>query len=134
MNAPLSPQSDPKILVADDDEAIQLCMEDIARQEGWNLIFAKDGEDCLNRLREENPTLLVLDQRMPKLTGDQVLSHLKDEERKLPVILMSAEKDLERFKGFDSVIHVLNKPFDLDRFITLVNSILAPAAEKPIYS
>lgn len=117
-----------KLLVADDDEAIQICMEDISRQEGWDLVFARDGEECLSLVDEQNPALIVLDQRMPKLTGEEVLGQLEALGRDIPVILISAEKDLTRLRRFPSIIRILNKPFDLDDFIMLVNNELTKSA------
>jgi two-component system response regulator (stage 0 sporulation protein F) len=114
-----------KLLVADDDEAIQICMEDISKQEGWDLLFARDGEECLNLLKENSPSLLVLDQRMPKMTGEEVLERLEAEGNAVPVILISAEKDLSRMKRFPAIVRILTKPFDLDDFINQVNSFLA---------
>jgi CheY-like chemotaxis protein len=113
-----------KLLVADDDEAIQICMEDISRQEGWDLTFARDGEECLSLIQADEPALLVLDQRMPKMTGEEVLIRLEALGRSIPVILISAEKDLTRLRRFPSIIRVLTKPFDLDDFIFLVNGEL----------
>jgi CheY-like chemotaxis protein len=114
-----------KILVADDDEAIQICMEDISRQEGWHLFSARDGEECLEQVEAIEPVLLVLDQRMPKMTGEEVLGRLQAMGRTLPVILISAEKDLSRLKRFPSIVKVLNKPFDLEDFVVLVNAQFA---------
>lgn len=114
-----------KLLVADDDEAIQICMEDISRQEGWDLVFASDGEECLSIVHDAEPALIVLDQRMPKMTGEEVLETLQAEGRRIPVILISAEKDLSRMNRFPSIVKVLTKPFDLEDFIFLVNHQLA---------
>lgn len=113
-----------KLLVADDDEAIQICMEDISRQEGWDLVFARDGEEALTLVNEQNPVLIVLDQRMPKMTGEEVLKQLEAAGSRIPVILISAEKDLTRLKRFPSIIRILTKPFDLDEFISTVNENL----------
>jgi two-component system response regulator (stage 0 sporulation protein F) len=114
-----------RVLVADDDEAIQICMEDISEQEGWNLIFASNGEECLEKVQKENPSLLILDQRMPRMTGEEVLSHLQEKGAPPPVILISAEKDLARLRRFPFIVKVLTKPFDLDDFVGIVNAELA---------
>jgi two-component system response regulator (stage 0 sporulation protein F) len=114
-----------KILVADDDEAIQFCIEDISRQEGWSLSFASNGEECLEKIAEEKPCLLILDQRMPRMTGEEVLSHLEEQEKSPPVILISAEKDLARLRRFPFIVRVLTKPFDLEDFVNVVNEQLA---------
>ena len=123
-----SAQPKKKLLVADDDEAIQICMEDISRQEGWDLVFARDGEECLALIGAERPSLIVLDQRMPKMTGEEVLEALESNPQQIPVILISAEKDLTRMHRFPAIIRVLTKPFDLEEFIFLVNSQLTKLA------
>lgn len=117
-----------KILVADDDEAIQICMEDISQQEGWDLSFASNGEECLQKIRQQKPSLVVLDQRMPKMTGEDVLGQLQAEGIEVPIILISAEKDLSRLRRFPSIIRVLTKPFDLDDFVEVVNSSIMQRA------
>jgi two-component system response regulator (stage 0 sporulation protein F) len=114
-----------KLLVADDDEAIQICMEDISKQEGWDLVFARDGKECLELIESSDPALIVLDQRMPKMTGEEVLGKMQAENKNIPVILISAEKDLSRMKRFPVIVKVLAKPFDLDDFVFLVNDQLA---------
>lgn len=117
-------KSDGKILIADDDEAIQLCMEEIAEQERWTLIYANNGEECLYKITEERPALVVLDQRMPKYTGEQVLEELEARGEQVPIILISAEKDLSRFNRFPSIVRIFNKPFDLEQFVLTVNERL----------
>ncbi len=114
-----------KVLVADDDEALQLCMEDISEQEGWNLSFASNGEECLDKIEKENPALIILDQRMPRMTGEEVLTRLLQQGKSPPVILISAEKDLSRMRRFPFIVRVLSKPFDLEDFVDLVNEHLA---------
>lgn len=114
-----------KVLVADDDEAIQICMEDISRAEGWDLVFARDGAECLSRVKAENPALIILDQRMPFMTGEEVLAKMQEEGISFPVILISAEKDLSRMKRFPAIVCTLTKPFDLDEFISVVNNELS---------
>ena len=116
--------SQKKVLIADDDEAIQICMEDISQQEGWNLSFASNGEECLEKLAQENPALLILDQRMPRMTGEEVLTRLQQEGKSPPVILISAEKDLARLRRFPFIVKVLTKPFDLEDFVGIVNKQL----------
>jgi len=117
-----------KILIADDDEAIQFCMEDISQQEGWNLSFASNGVECLEKIAEECPALLILDQRMPRMTGEEVLTRLQEKGGSTPpVILISAEKDLARLRRFPFIVKVLTKPFDLEEFVTVVNQQLARA-------
>ncbi|MGZ3737117.1 MAG: response regulator, partial [Bdellovibrionota bacterium] len=73
----------------------------------------------------ENPALLVLDQRMPRMTGEEVLNFLQERGSPPPVILISAEKDLARLRRFPFIVKVLTKPFDLEDFVDVVNQHLA---------
>ena len=118
-----------KVLVADDDEAIQICIEDISQQEGWNLSFASNGEECLQKIEQENPSLLILDQRMPRLTGEEVLIRLAEQGHPPPVILISADKGIVRFNRFPFIVKVLTKPFELNEFVSLVNEQLSSAKD-----
>ena len=112
------------ILLADDDEAIQLCLEEIADQEGWTLTSARDGEECLRLASEVTPSLIILDQRMPKLTGIEVVRALEARRSTIPIIMISAERDLTLFSGHSSVIQVFKKPFDLGQFVSAVGDAL----------
>ncbi len=79
-----------KILVVDDEEGIRLLYREELEDEGYKIIDASSGEDCLKCLEEELPDLVLLDIKMPGMDGVEVLRRIKEQWEELPVILCSA--------------------------------------------
>jgi two-component system alkaline phosphatase synthesis response regulator PhoP len=81
-----------KVLLVDDDvdfcEAAKLLLD----SKGYNVVLAHDGKEGLEKVRAENPDLVILDVMMPEMNGYDVCVVLKaDEElKKIPVILLTA--------------------------------------------
>ena len=82
------------ILVADDEEPIRTSVAEILRAAGYSVAEAVDGQDALDLLESGSVSVLLLDIRMPRRTGIEVLQAL---ESPPSVILMSAY----RFEGED---------------------------------
>ena len=80
-----------KILVADDEKLVRSVVRDLLESEGYEVAQAVDGEETLQRVREEHPDLILLDLVMPKLTGFQVLEEIRRDERTrdIPVLALS---------------------------------------------
>lgn len=83
-----------KILVVDDDPDMRETLEMILEVAGYTIVTACDGEECLVRLKEEQPDLLILDLLMPKMDGFEVCKALKDPRlskyAKIPIIILSS--------------------------------------------
>ena len=67
----------PKILIIDDEKAIQTAMQKALKNEGYTLCFADNGKDGIKVLKKENPTLVFLDLRMPEMDGVEFLKQIK---------------------------------------------------------
>ena len=79
-----------KILVVDDrDDSLQFLTEYILQPNGYRFITAKDGVKGLELALSENPALVIMDLKMPRMTGLEVLSVLRERNVDLPVILMT---------------------------------------------
>lgn len=115
-----------KILIVDDDESILDCMEELSMQEGWTIALARNGRECLQLVEREKPFLILLDHRMPNMTGEVVLQELERRKISVPVIVMSAEKNLSSFHKFSSVTDIIYKPFELNTLINSVNAHIHP--------
>jgi CheY-like chemotaxis protein len=80
------------VLVADDSPAVRHVAASLLQRADFNVLLARDGEDALQKLREEHPDLMVLDLLMPGTTGFEVLRRMRSEERirETRVIVMSS--------------------------------------------
>ena len=104
------PDVHPSILVVDDDEDIRSSVAEILRGQGYAVREAGDGDEALDLVGSQRFAAIVLDVRMPKVSGTAVLDALADPP---PVVLMSAhalEADV-RCRVQDKVRSYLRKPF-----------------------
>jgi len=79
-----------KILIVDDEDNIRLFYSEELKDEGYEVIAAKDGYLLMERIRNERPDLVILDIKMAGYSGLELLSDIRREFCTLPVILCSA--------------------------------------------
>ena len=82
-----------RILVADDDQAVLESVTWLLKENGYDVVPANGGEQCLEQLEKRAPDLLLLDILMPDADGYMLLERIKAEERwrDLPVLMLSAQ-------------------------------------------
>lgn len=125
---PLLRRSTNKVaLVADDDAEVLAVVETILEQEGFQVTTARDGREALKRLKKQRFDLLVLDVRMPKLSGIHLLRAVKSSatHRETPVLLLTAwpleslHNEKERRLASMAEAYVL-KPFNVAAFVNRI--------------
>lgn len=114
----------PKILVADDDEALRESIVDLLQMEGLEVIQAINGRDALNKVISERPCVLILDNRMPELTGSEAFKELRRLGIKIPVILVTAAAEISSLAEKLGIECYIGKPFGIDELIETVNNAL----------
>ena len=85
-----------KILIADDDRNIVKILRDRLHKKGFTVIVAYDGKECLNILSKEFPSILLLDLKMPKMNGIEVLKEIKKENITITTIVLTAYSTIEK--------------------------------------
>jgi len=112
------------ILVVDDEPDIRDSVKLILEANGYKVITAMDGDDCLKKLSETKPDLILLDIMMPGTPVDQVVKKIKD----IKIVFMSVVRISEaRKKGLteqDNVVDFLQKPFNVSDLIDRVGLII----------
>jgi len=80
-----------KILVVDDDESLCSIITTALGKEGFATLSSKTGKDALNKARGDNPDLILLDQVLPDISGNEVLKQLKleDQTKNIPVMMIT---------------------------------------------
>ena len=115
------------ILFVDDDELLHPLVGKVLQDAGHNLVFAADGERAYALARDQPFDLILLDYEMPKMTGIDVLNHLKMMRTgPPPVIMLTARGDAEtvqaciRAGARDFIV----KPFNVEELLRRVTQHL----------
>lgn len=90
-----------KVLIIDDDEDLTAIFSSALTKEGFETLSETTGEQGLARAKEGKPDIILLDQVLPDISGNDVLKTLKseDETKNIPVILLSNFSQEELVKG-----------------------------------
>lgn len=114
------------ILVVDDEASIRRTLREILEYEDYEVEEAVDGEEALTALRDNTYDLVILDIKMPKVDGMEVLETIAEEEYEVPVLMISGHGTIEtavestKLGAFDFI----EKPPDLNRLLVTVRNAL----------
>jgi DNA-binding NtrC family response regulator len=122
----------PRLLVVDDDRAILTLIGTLALSEGFDVATTTTGEEAMQQLRQRPADLVLLDLRMPGVSGLDVLRAIRDITPRCKVVLMTG------FATIDSAVEAvklgaldyLTKPFDLQRLRHLLASVRDEATQR----
>jgi len=118
-----------KILTCDDEKHIVRLIQVNLERQGYDVITAYNGRECLEKVQEDRPDLIVLDVMMPEMTGFEVLEKLKSdpETENIPVIMLTARaQDSDVLRGWQSGVECyLTKPFNPMELIAFVKRIFS---------
>ena len=116
----------PKILVVDDESSIRRTLREILEYEDFEVEEAEDGEEALEKIRSQQYDLALLDVKMPKRDGMEVLEAIADEMPEQPVVMISGHGTIEtaveatKLGAFDFI----EKPPDLNRLLVTVRNAM----------
>ena len=115
----------PTILVCDDEKDIVSALEIYLHAEGYDTVAAYNGHDAVERLREQEIQLVLLDIMMPEMDGISALARIRQESN-VPVILLTAKsEDTDKVLGLNvGADDYITKPFNPIELIARVRSQL----------
>ncbi|MGG6268755.1 response regulator [Leptolyngbya sp. AN03gr2] len=124
-----------KVIVIDDSAVIRNMVRDMLPKGNFEVLEAKDGLQGINLIRQERPTLIMLDFLLPRMSGWEVYQQIQGsaELQTIPLVLMSgrkeevAEKLQEPFEYFEFV----QKPFDQKGLIEAIKAAMGKAKRRP---
>jgi len=118
----------PRILLVDDEQSIQTLLTYPLRKEGYEVVAALDGQEALDRFREQSFDLVVLDLMLPRVDGFEVCRQLRARSS-VPIIMLTAKAE-----EFDTVLGLelgaddyITKPFSMREFRSRVKAVLRRA-------
>lgn len=128
-----------KVLVADDEPDILEIIGYNLTAEGYEVLYAKDGEEALTRAKESMPDLIILDVMMPRRTGMEVCRLLRAQETfndTLIIFLTALNDELSHVKGLEfGADDFISKPVSPRVLVTKVNSLfrrVTKAEDNPV--
>ena len=137
----MSGANKPIVLIVEDDPSLATLLRYNIEKEGFRVSEAHDGEEALLQVQEAQPDLVVLDWRLPKVSGIEVCRRLRArvETKNLPVIMLTARgEDADRVRGLDTgADDYLTKPFSMTELLARIRAVLRrirPALAEDIVS
>jgi DNA-binding response OmpR family regulator len=85
----------PRILVVDDEPDFVELLQEFLTAKGYEVISATDGEQAIRKVKEDRPHLILLDVRMPRMNGLEVLKQVREIDHEVGVIMVTAANEEE---------------------------------------
>ncbi|MBD9726626.1 response regulator [Streptomyces sp. ID-01-6.2a] len=126
------PGASGRVLVVDDNKVIRQLIRVNLELEGFEVVTAADGAECLDVVHQVRPDLITLDVVMPRLDGLRTAAQLRGDPRtrRLPLAIVSACTQYEVEAGLDvGVDAFLAKPFDPSELVALVRQLVERARD-----
>jgi len=119
-----------KVLIVDDESDMCWLLSHIFQDAGYEVITATTGKEALTKVEKEEPELVILDVKLPDISGIEVLSTIKKVKSDIVVIMISAygteemRKEAMRIGAYDFI----DKPFNVEALLRTVRKALLDKA------
>lgn len=120
--------SSPLALVVDDDRAVVGLLSETLRRRGFAVVAAYDGAEALAAIEQRRPDIILLDLRMPKVDGYEVLKTVKRDPvlREIPIIVMTAYQiDREQIDLIETAAGFIDKPLSPEMIADKVDELIS---------
>jgi len=117
-----------KILIIEDESALQKTLGEILSQQGYEVLSALNGEIGLKLAQSKKPDLILLDLILPKIHGFDVLKKIKDnpETREIPVIVLTNLESIEDIKKaieLGATTYLVKANYSLEELTIKINQV-----------
>jgi CheY-like chemotaxis protein len=116
----------PLVLIVDDDLELPVVMAEALSNRGYRVVTARNGQEGLERVADEQPQLIFLDMRMPVMDGWTFAKILRDRYgRRIPIVVTTAAEDSMLRADEIGAVGDLGKPFALEDLYAIVDDAIA---------
>jgi len=116
-----------RILVVDDEDALRMVLSSELSSSGYDVATASDGDEAITVIQNKKFDLVLLDIKMPKVDGFEVLKFVKKNYPAMKVIMLTGFADLKN--AIESKKHgaedFVSKPYDLVDLLTTIERVLS---------
>ncbi len=114
-----------RVLVAEDDRAMLAGLAEVLEGEGYDVVAAADGAEALRRFLDDAPDFVLLDIMMPEMNGYDVCRRIRDRDRDVPIVFLSAKsEEIDKVLGLElGADDFVMKPFGVRELVARVRAI-----------
>jgi two-component system, OmpR family, response regulator VicR len=118
-----------RILIVEDERAVARGLEYALSKEGFTVLWANDGKRAIELTRKEDPRIILLDIRLPDMSGFDVCRQLRQEGKRQPIMMLTARDDeLDKVLGLElGADDYVVKPYNLRELIARIRAQLRRA-------
>jgi DNA-binding response OmpR family regulator len=118
-----------KILIVEDEEILLTALAEELKQEGFDAIGAKDGEEGVAKAASEKPDLILLDLVMPKLDGIGALKQMKEkpEIKDIPVVILTNLSDYDKVSdalSLGAMDYLVKANYRLEELVSKIKAVI----------
>ncbi len=118
-----------KILLIEDDPAVAESLQDALKQEGYQVTWTAYGVEGIRLTQSENPHLILLDIRLPDISGFDVARQMRQMDMRQPILMLTARQDeMDKVLGLElGADDYITKPFSLRELLSRIRAMLRRA-------
>jgi len=123
-----------KLLIIDDEADFRRATSQGLSRRGFTVSEAANGKEALEMIRQSRPDVVLLDQKMPGLSGIETLTQLRAFEPDLPVVILTGHGDYQTaLAGIKlEIIDFMQKPVDIEQLAARIRKLMEKGAEEPM--
>jgi DNA-binding response OmpR family regulator len=118
-----------KILIVEDEEILLTALSEELKQEGFDAVGAKDGQEGVEKAQSEKPDLILLDLVMPRLDGIGALKQMKENEqtKDIPVVILTNLSDYDKVSdalSLGAMDYLVKANYRLEELVNKIKTVL----------
>jgi two-component system alkaline phosphatase synthesis response regulator PhoP len=118
-----------KIMVVEDEEILLTALSEELKQEGFEVVGAKDGMEGVEKALSEKPDLILLDLVMPRLDGIGALKQMKEnpESKEIPVVILTNLSDYDKVSdalSLGAMDYLVKANYRLEELVNKIKTVL----------
>lgn len=128
--------SQTKILIVEDEEILLTALSEELKQEGFQVVGAKDGVEGVEKAQSDKPDLILLDLVMPRLDGIGALKQMKENPaiKDIPVVILTNLSDYDKISdalSLGAMDYLVKANYRLEELVNKIKTVLERRAAMP---
>ena len=112
------------VMVVDDESDIRATVKTVLEKNGYKVITAVNGDDCLKKLEKTKPDMILMDIMMPGTPVRQVVEKIKGVKIVYLSVVRTSEAEKEYLLKSKNISDFIQKPFDIDELVRKVKCVI----------